>query len=278
MRALALLLAAAAVGAAAQSSVLDAPAFAVHVVADDPWCDDGWDDARYVRVCEVVELTAPAGPLDVDGHANGSVTVRPWDGRDVRVRARIEAAADDEATARALVRRSAVGVDGGHIRAETPDVERGWVAVSLEVLTPRRTDLTADVLNGPLTIEGLEGRIEGRAVNGPVSAEGLAGDVRLRSVNGPVTVTLDGAGWRGAGLDVAAQNGPVRVAVPAGYGARLDAASDVGRVSADGLALSGVARDRGAYVGDALTATLGGGGAPLRLRSANGPVRLRAAE
>jgi len=254
---------------------------AAHPADADPWCESDWDSDRYVRVCEVLEIAAPAGPLDLDGHLNGSVDVTQWDRPDVLVRARIEAAAGDQARAQQLLRRVSVDVVDGVIRSHTPDTARRdgeWTAVSFEVFTPRRTDLTVGVTNGPLTLDGLEGSIRARATNGPVTVRGLGGDVRVRSQNGPVRVTLAGRDWAGAGLDVEARNGPVSLSVPAGYSARLDAATDIARIDTGGVNVGGGRRQTGRHVGDAITATLGNGGAMLRVRATNGPVALRAVE
>lgn len=275
MRALVFLLTLATGAASAQAPRADRSA--ERGPSADSWCDENrWSDRRAVRVCEVVELAAPAGPLDVAAHPNGAVTVRQWDGPDVRVRARIEAAAESEARARALLRQSAVDIDGGTVRTRTPDVDDGWVTVGLEILTPRRTDLTVTATNGPLTLDGLDGRIRATATNGPIVATGLAGDVRVRSQNGPVTLTLAGETWGGAGLDVESRNGPLAVSIPRGYSAGLDAETEVGQIDARNLPLRNADRRRGRYVGDALTARLGRGGPALRLRTANGPVTLRA--
>ena len=246
---------------------------ASRVLTDDEWCADGWQSREYETACEVREIVTSADALDVAA-TNGSVTVKRWDRSDVLVRARVTATARQATEAARLVDATEVTVRGGVVREETPDTARDrWVAVSYEVFAPGRTDLEATATNGPVNVHGLDGVVTVLATNGPVQLTGVSGDVGVWATNGPVGVTLDGRTWRGAGLDVTATNGPITVELPRDYSARLSAETRVGRISTDGLDLP--RRERASYVGDALDETLGSGGAPVRLRATNGPVRLK---
>ena len=55
----------------------------------------GWKSYKGLKnFCETRDLTMPAPtgqPLTVDGGPNGGITVRGWDGSDVRIRARVQA-------------------------------------------------------------------------------------------------------------------------------------------------------------------------------------------
>ena len=250
------------------------PVDASRVLADDEWCQEAWRSDRAETVCEVREVVTRADALDVTAE-NGGVAVKRWDRPDVLVRARVSASARRAAEAGRLVDATRVVVEQGAVGAETPDAGRGeWVAVSYQVFAPAETDLAVTATNGPVSVHGLDATVRVRATNGPVELAAVSGDVAVRATNGPVQVALDGRRWRGAGLHVEATNGPIAVELPRGYSARLSAATGVGRIATDGLGLP--RRERATYVGDALEATLGDGGAPLRLRAENGPVRVTA--
>lgn len=247
-------------------------------LSDDEWCETS-HHGDYERACEVREVVLSADRLDVDAAPNGGITVRTWDRSDVLVRARVESGARTRAEADRLVEETRIRVDGGRVRTEaarTRDGRDRWVSVSYEVFAPARTDLALATVNGGVAVHGVHGDIEARTVNGGISMDGVAGEVVARTTNGGIEVGLDGGAWDGAGLDAETTNGGISMTVPAGYSARLDARTRVGRISASGLSIPEADRQRGRWMGDRVETTLGRGGAPLRLVTQNGGVSIRA--
>lgn len=227
--------------------------------------------------CEVRESRIPArGSLRVDAGENGGVTVRAWDGRDVLVRARVQTHARTDAEARELARGIRVSTDGT-IRATGPDNpgrNRGW-AVGYEILVPARTSLNVQTHNGPISVEGLTGDMDLRAVNGPISLEELAGDVKARTENGPITVTLSGRRWSGEGLDVETVNGPVSLRLPRGYAAHLESGTVNGPINAPAGMRPPRREGRGWRPGGRISTDINGGGPTIRAVTTNGPVNIR---
>ncbi|MGB3542634.1 hypothetical protein [Rubrivirga sp.] len=258
------------VGASAQTNI------AGRVLEDAPWCDNVYQQSTSSRevACEVREALLEAGALDVDGATNGPIEVKEWDRDDVLVRSRIVGVAASKARAERLVDASSVQTQGGRVRSSLPESHnRESVSVSYEIFAPKQTDLTVRAVNGPLTIHGLRGSIQARAVNGPVSIQGVEGDVTIRAVNGPVSIGLEGDRWRGSGLVVRADNGPITVDVPDRYSAQVSAETQNGRIAIDDLDVCDTVRQRGRYVGDRISGRLGTGGSPLALTATNGSVR-----
>ena len=107
-----------------------------------------------------------------------------------------------------------------------------------------------------------------RTTNGGVTLRNVNGDVRGGTTNGGLRVELDGAGWVGEGLDVETQNGGVRLVVPEGYSAHLEA-----RVQNGGLNVDFPVTVQGEYR-RTLSTDLGAGGAPLKVRTVNGGVTI----
>jgi hypothetical protein len=105
------------------------------------------------------------------------------------------------------------------------------------------------------------------STNGPVSLVDLGGAVEARVQNGPLYVALAGSRWDGAGLDAVAENGPLTLALPADYSARLTTGTINGPRDFD-YAI-GPHRSR-AWV----TTTLGKGGSPVRVVTTNGPFHI----
>jgi hypothetical protein len=222
------------------------------------------------RACDVRETTIPArSRLRVDGGQNGGISVHGWDRNEIKVVARIEAQARSEADAGDLVERVRIET-AAEIHATGPrtrDREGWWVSFDLYV--PRRTDLELETNNGGIRVADVEGTLRFDAVNGGVQLSGLAGDVRGATENGGVRVALDGDRWHGAGLDVRTQNGGVTLEVPRAYNADLETGTVNGRFDIDfPITVSG-RLDR------TISARLGSGGPPVRVRTQNGGVRVR---
>jgi len=238
--------------------------------SDAEWCRDGRGDDDRRTACEVRELTLDARSLlRVDGRANGGVRVDGYDGREIRVRARVQAHASSEGAARELVDAVRIA-EGDVLRAEGPrDLGRreGW-SVSYEIMVPRRIDLEVEANNGGITVTGVDGRMQLQTTNGGLHLTDVAGEVRGRTTNGGVTARLSGSRWNGAGLDVRATNGGVRLTLPADYGATLEAGTVNGGLHVDfPMTVQG-------RIGREVRAEIGGGGPPIRAYTTNGGVRV----
>jgi hypothetical protein len=235
------------------------------------WCADGsGSDRNRERVCEVREERFAAGSrLSVDGGANGGIRVHGWDQREVLVRARVEARSGRLDDARTLLEEVVIHTDNGRVRSSGPRTDRreSWW-VSYEVFVPRSMDLDLETTNGGIRVENVSGAVRFDATNGGVVLEGLAGDVRGRTTNGGLQVRLVGDRWEGAGLDVETTNGGVTVQVPENYSAHLQAATTNGGMDVEfPVTIQG-------RIGRRLNATLGEGGAPIRVTTTNGRVRV----
>jgi hypothetical protein len=237
----------------------------------DDWCrQQNWGDDRE-GVCEVRELTFPSsGSLTVDASPNGGIKVEGTSRYDVHMRARVVATAATEERAREIAAAVRVQPSGDRIQADGPRSlgrREGW-HVSYELSVPTQMNLALKSTNGGINIRDVEGRIEFRTTNGGVKLANIGGDVRGQTTNGGVDVELDGATWRGEGLDVQTSNGGVRLAIPEHYSARLETGTVNGGLNSDfPLTVSG-RMDRN------IEATLGAGGAPIRVRTSNGGVRI----
>ena len=241
-------------------------------IDSDDWCrQQNWGSDR-AGFCEVRERTFPSsGSLTVDASPNGGIRVDGGQRSDIQMRARVVATAATEERARQIASEVRIEASGDRLEAAGPEGlgrREGW-HVSFELSVPSRMDLSLKTTNGGLGIRDVEGRLDFVTTNGGVKLANIAGDVRGRTTNGGVDVELDGASWRGQGMDVQTTNGGVKIAIPDDYSARLHVATTNGGMNSDfPLTVSG-RLDRGA-----IDATLGSGGAPLRVTTTNGGVRI----
>jgi DUF4097 and DUF4098 domain-containing protein YvlB len=143
----------------------------------------------------------------------------------------------------------------------------GW-SVSYRLAVPRALNLSLRTTNGGISVQDVESKLDVVTTNGGVKLLRVDGNVRGRTTNGGVEVELDGPSWLGEGLDVETTNGGVRVLVPEHYSAQLEAHTNNGGVS---LNVPGTVTGRSDRD---LVVQLGSGGAPIKLRTSNGGVRI----
>ena len=232
-------------------------------------CDRSWNSGRG-RFCEVRTYTiAPATTISVNGGDNGGVAFIGENRRDVKVVARVQASADDDATAGEIARQVRVLTDGGQIRSEGPS-QRGhnsW-SVSYDVYVPNQVNLEAITANGGISAEDVRGEMNFEATNGGIHVSDVAGNVRARTTNGGVKAELSGTTWQGQGLDLQTTNGGATVYVPRGYNAQLETGTTNGGMRVDfPITVRGSLNRR-------ISTQLGSGGPLVRIVTTNGGVHI----
>ena len=260
--------------ALACASVLVAGSGSARVSAqqnNDDWCSqDRWGRDR-AGVCQVREFTvaATAGTLEVSG-TNGGITVEGESRGDVRILAKIVATAETEQRAKAIADAVQLKPTLEQVQADGPrnlQNREGW-SVSYRISVPRALNLSLKTSNGGITVREVESQVTFRTSNGGVKLIGVSGDVRGQTSNGGVDIDLDGTAWIGEGLDIETSNGGVKLALPENYSARLEARTENGGVNSD---YPGVVQSRS---GRDVNVQLGSGGAPIKIRTSNGGVRV----
>lgn len=245
-----------------------APASDWIVLDDAEWCDN---DHGRPDLCEVRETTLPHRDwIEVDSGGNGGIEVEGWDRQEIRLRVKVLIwDADDDEEAERIAEEVVVETDG----TITPDGPRRrrngphW-SVSFRLMVPNRSNLDLHTSNGGVAIRDVNGEIRARTSNGGLSFHNVDGDVRGRTTNGGITLSLQGSSWKGQGLDLRTTNGGVDLTLPAGYSADLETSTVNGRVKSD-IPLSMIEKRRGK-----VRATLGDGGATIRVETTNGGVRI----
>ena len=228
-----------------------------------------------VSVSDLREMTVAAGSgVSVDAGKNGGVAIRGEDRADVLIRACVQAWGSTAADARSAA--SAIRIStNGTIKAESND-ESNW-AVSYQILVPRSTNVEVTAKNGGISIADVDGTTDLRTVNGGLNLENVAGSVKGLTTNGGVRVTLSGSTWKGSGLDVQTTNGGVNLVLPANYAANIETGTVNGGMKSDLPALAvttederGDSRNRSKRVVTAIN----GGGAPIRVVTTNGGIKI----
>ncbi|MDQ3800121.1 MAG: DUF4097 domain-containing protein [Acidobacteriota bacterium] len=240
------------------------------------FCDNyNYSSADKVSHKELREaVVSGGGTVNVDARRNGGIRVRGENRSDVLVRACIQTRAATEEEARAIARGVRIET-GSTIRAEGGNDETNW-AVSYEILVPRATNLKLTAHNGGIHISSVEGAMEFETTNGGVHLSEVGGDVRGKTTNGGVHVSLSGGSWRGNGLNLETSNGGVHLSVPENFAARVEVGTTNGGFKSDFPALSAEkpSERNGWNRQTRVTADLNGGGAPIRIITTNGGVKI----
>ena len=197
--------------------------------------------------------------------------------------------------------------DDRHSRNDGDDWRRS-VSVAMTVLVPRGAQVRVATGNGAITVERVGGEVSASTGNGRVTVSNTDGTVRVATGNGDVQVgdakgavrvttgngrvsvtTAQGPVEARSGngdIDVrmtalrasedmtfSTGSGDVRVTLPPDYNGELDASTGNGSISSDfDLKVEGRMSPRRVH------ATIGTGGARLRLATGNGGLELRKAQ
>jgi hypothetical protein len=242
---------------------------------------DNWSGDK-VSYRDLREMTLTStGSLNVDSGQNGGISVKGEERSDVLVRACVQTMGATEAEAKSLA--SAIRVETSPaVKAVSSAGDNHW-SVSYQILVPRATNLQLAAHNGGISISGVDGAADFETMNGGVRLTNLSGDVKGRTTNGGVNIVLSGTSWRGSGLDVRTTNGGVRILMPLNYSAHVETSTVNGGVSSD---IPGLNVDREDIAGSRvhgsravrISTDINGGGAPIRVVTTNGGVKIGTTE
>lgn len=218
---------------------------------------------------EVREVTISKPELlTVDGKKNGGISINGENRSDILVRACVQTWGDSETDVRSLAKSIKIQT-GSVVQAEGSSDEH-W-SVSYQILVPRNTNLKLIANNGGISISDVEGTMDFETKNGGINVRDVAGSVKGRTRNGGVNARLAGKSWRGAGLDLETTNGGINLTLPENYSAKLQTGTVNGGFKSD-LELTVKLKEyrRGVNI----DTDLNGGGAPVRIVTTNGGVRI----
>ena len=231
---------------------------------------------------ELTENFSQTYPLSATGRVgvaniNGNVHINVWDGNSVKVDA-IKRAYSSQRLSEVTIDVQSTA-DSVQIKTKYPEDrnysgrnrEDSWASVEYTITVPRRARLDgAELVNGSLDIQGVQGDVHASLVNGTVKASGLGGEVKLSTVNGGVeanVAALDGA----KSVSVNSVNGSIVLVVPSGASADVRASTLHGGITND----FGLKVEDGEFVGHSLNGQIGSGGARIRLSNVNGSIAIK---
>lgn len=236
---------------------------------------------------EIKEEFHQTYPINANGRVsieniNGEVRIKVWDRAAVQVDA-VKRAYKKERLAEATIEVNA-SPETVRIRTEYPDQNQNYrsderkydnPAIVDYVLTiPRKGTVdSAELINGSLTIEGVEGNVKASSINGHLTASGLMGEAKLSTINGPLEAVFSHL-EESKGIYLQSVNGPLTLTIPSDSNASVRASTVHGGITND----FGLSVRHGEYVGHDLDGQIGNGGARIKLGNVNGPIKINHAQ
>ena len=188
-------------------------------------CSEPFQKPKGDELTEMFSQTyplSPAGRVSV-ANINGDVHINVWDQNSVKV--------DAVKRAYSPQRLSEVTIDVGsfsdilQIKTKYPEDRNysgrnsgdSWASVEYTLTLPRRAHLDgAELVNGSLDVQGVQGEVRASLVNGTVKASGLGGEVKLSTVNGGIEANVATLETAKGGVQLNSVNGSIVLIVPAG--------------------------------------------------------------
>ena len=182
------------------------------------------------------------GTLAVSGAPVGSIRIEGWKNREIEISAEIEVTADNEADLAKLseitgfsleegLGRTAVTSIGTHDKKFIKKLGKKFpkhligkpFRIDYVIKVPQYCDLQIDGGRGDLFISGVDGvfRLNYLETNARLDLKG--GSVLAVFGKGTVDLTVPSQGWRGRIADVQLASGDMKITLPSGINAELDA-------------------------------------------------------
>lgn len=172
-----------------------------------------------------------------------------------------------QADVRARSGDGAITLAGLKGRVEVRSGDGGIKGTSLE------GELAVHTGDGSVTLEDITGRLELSTGDGGVSVKGPLSSVKARTGDGAISIRALAGSKTDEDWEITTGDGPMTIELPPGFAAEVDAHTGDGGISVDGLTIAGAQLDKEHR--DDLKGSLGTGGRALKLRTGDGPIRLK---
>ena len=221
---------------------------------------------------EAEQTVVPNGRTVVLEHYSGAVTVSGRNDSTALFRLTKRATGRGEAEAQRLLDGIAVETEEDaetvavRLASEAPDS----TAVGVRAEVPFKTPVRVMLGDGAVDISAMTGAIAVEVANGAVTIKGAARDLDVQTGNGDITAEMIGF-TDSTTVELVASNGAITLQIPKSAAAALEASTQSGTITTEGLDLEDRTEEKRS-AGGRLAATLGDGTGRITLRTENGAV------
>ena len=225
----------------------------------------------------------PGGKIEISAAAPGSLKIVGWQKGAVRVEIEkiVYYLPPDQAKAEAEKSRVRVRYGQTSATIQTAENPPAKMEINLTVYIPgHKTDVRAKLNRGDFSIEGVNGWVEATiATEGSIDAKSLSGYFSANTLRGDINVDMAGKRWDGLEFAALTQRGSASLLLPLDFSAALQLETRDGKVLVDypPQVVEGETVPPDILIrknSQSLKASVGDGGAPIKLITYSGNVTL----
>jgi hypothetical protein len=226
----------------------------------------------------------PGGKIEVLTGVPGSLKVLGWNKGSVRVEAEKIIYYETTEKAKAFLQKSPLRIrhneTSATIRAIAAPELPAILEVNYTVYVPGlKTDIRAGLEKGDFSIEGVNGWVEVTSKEGSLEAKAMAGYFSATTLKGDILVEMSGNHWDGLEFAALTQQGSASILLPKKYDAALQLETRNGKIIVDypNQEVEGEEIPPEIVIrktSQSLKASVGDGGAPLKIVSYLGNISL----
>lgn len=226
----------------------------------------------------------PGGKVEVLIGVPGSLKIVGWKKGAIRVEVEKIVYYETEEKARAFLKESPVRIRHNEtttaIRALGNPEPPAILEINLTVYVPgEKTDINAKIDRGELLIDSVNGWVEVTANEGNLEAKSIAGYFSGSLQKGDIRIEMSGKHWNGLELAAVTQHGSANLILPLDYSAALQLETRAGKITVDypNQVVEGEEAPPEIIIrkdSQSLKASVGKGGAPIRILTYVGDVTL----
>lgn len=224
----------------------------------------------------------PGGKIGISLEVPGNLKIVGWEKSSVRLEAEKIVYYLTTENAQAFLKTPPIRVrytdTTSTIKASGAPAAPGILEINLVVYVPKgKTDLTLGVRQGDVSVENLNGWVEANIAEGNLEVASLAGYFSGRIQRGDIHADMSGRQWRGQEFSAITQEGGIELLLPEKYSAALQLNTRNGKITVDyppqevegELTPPEIIKQNNAQL---LKASIGDGGAPIKLSSSSGDI------
>jgi DUF4097 and DUF4098 domain-containing protein YvlB len=230
----------------------------------------------------------PGGKIDIFALAPGNWKIVGWQKASVTAEFEKIVYHLEPAQAKVLSDQFPINVRWGQtssiIRTTAPPKSLASIEVNATLYVPKeKTDFKIQMINGDLTIGGINGWIEANITEGSVEAKSMSGYFSVITRKGDLNVEMSGKRWLGHGFTAITEIGSASLRLPVDFSAALQFETRNGQISisfpeqlveGESIPLKVMTKKNAR----SMTATVGQGGSPVKLLTMMGDITLSTAE
>jgi DUF4097 and DUF4098 domain-containing protein YvlB len=226
----------------------------------------------------------PGGKVEISIGTPGSLKIVGWKKGSVRVEAEKIIYYETEGKAKAFLQKSPVRIRHSQTNTiigamGTPEPP-ALLEINLTVYVPgQKTDINAKIDRGEFSIDSVNGWVEATINEGSLEARSMSGYFSCKLQKGEIFVEMSGKHWDGLELAAMTRQGSANLILPMNYSAALQLETRDGKITVDypNQIVDGEEippEILASKNSQSLKASVGDGGAPIRLITYSGDITM----